>query len=46
MDSEEGAVPVYSGFLPYRFLEGDELKYDRATILMYNQVTLLNLLAL
>lgn len=46
MDSEEGAVPVYSGFLPFRFLEGDNLKHDCASIIMYTQVTSLDLLAL
>lgn len=46
MDSEEGTVPVYSGLLPYTFLVGDDLKDGLATILMYTQVNLLNLLAL
>lgn len=46
MDSEEGAVVVYSEVLPFRFLEGDDLKYDSASITMYTQVTLLDLLAL
>lgn len=46
MDSEEGAVIVYSEILPFRFLEGDDLKYDCASITMYTQVTLLDLLVL
>lgn len=46
MDSEEGAVLVYSEILPFRFLEGDVLKHDFASISMYTQVTLLDLLAL
>lgn len=46
MDSEEGAVAVYSKILPFRFLEGDELKHDSASISIYTQVTLLDLLAL
>lgn len=46
MDSKEGAVLVYSRVLPFRFLEGDDLKHDFASIFIYFQVTLLDLLAL